>query len=122
MLAKMKVRDNHFCQFCLGEVDYVEHFFYDCRICQQLWDHVKQILNVICGENIMFNAKEVLGICKNDEYNTEEWKLINLCLLVGKVCVSKHKYGTHSHLKSLFDYELMIREKIIPLQFLWYFK
>ena len=123
MLAKMKVRDNHFCQFCLGEVDYVEHFFYDCRICQPLWDHVKQILNVICGKKIMFNAKEVLlGICKNDEYDTEEWKLINLCLLVGKVCVSKHKYGTPSNLKSLFDNELMIREKSIPLQFLWYFK
>ena len=71
----------------------------------------------------MFNAKEVLlGICKNGEYNTEEWELINLCLLVDKVCGSKHKYGAPSHLKSLFDNELLIREKSIPLQFLWYFK
>ena len=66
----------------------------------------------------MFNAKEVLlGICKNDEYNTEEWKLINLCLLVGKVYVSKHKYGTPSHLKSLFDNELMIRKKTFLCNF-----
>ena len=121
MLFKMKLRDNHFCQYCPNEIDYIEHFFYHCRVCLPLWDHVFCVLSAMCGKRMTFSARDVLlGVCKSDVYSTEEWGVINLCLIIAKMCISKHKYGTPSHLKSLFDKEFLFRKKYVPEQFLWF--
>ena len=74
MLFKMKVRDNHFWQYCPNEIDYIEHFFYHCRVCLPLWDHVFCVLNAICGKRMTFSATDVLlGVCKSDVYSIENW-------------------------------------------------
>ena len=45
MLKKMNVRNSEMCSFGCGEKDYIEHFFFSCRVAKKLWCHVENVLH-----------------------------------------------------------------------------
>ncbi len=44
-------------------------------------------------------------------YNKANRKLINSYILIGKMCISKFKYGSYNNINMLFDYEVTLRTK-----------
>lgn len=123
LLSKMKIRDNKMCSFCPQEIDYIEHFLFDCRICQPLWLHIENILCVLLETRLHLDTKQVLfGIWDGSEFSRVQQNLINLCLIIGKMCISKYKYGTPMHIQLMFDREFTLRKSQVPPRFHSYFE
>ena len=118
MLSKMKVRDSQNCVYCPDKVDYIEHFFFYCSKCILLWKHVENVLMVLLERRVIIDVKSVIfGMLKDDSLHQVERKLVNLSILVAKMCISKFKYGTPVNIIHLFDSELLMRHKQIPFEF-----
>ena len=116
MLTKMKIRDSNKCQYCPSETDYIEHFFYFCTKCVTLWKHVESILSCILERRLVISAQDaILGVLHCEDSHSKELELINICILVAKMCVSKYKYGKPYHLPIMFDSEMRLRVKQLPI-------
>ncbi len=110
LLAKMGITENNRCPHC-NEIEYIEHFFFSCQISRLLWSHIEAKLDSDYGIYIQFEEKSILfGVVEG--YNSMMRKLINTHILIGKLCISKFKYGTYHNITNLFDYECTIRERI----------
>ena len=100
----MKIRDFIKCNFCPDTTDYVEHFFYECRISKSLWRHIENIIAVRVNKRTNLDVMSVLfGISNSDILSKAELKIANLYLLIGKLCISKYKYGKPIAITILFD-------------------
>ena len=112
MLTKMKIRDSNKCQYCPSETDYIKHFFHFCTKCVTLWKHVESILSCILERRVVISAQDaILGVLHCEDSHSKELELINICILVAKMCVSKYKYGKPYHLPIMFDSEMRLRVK-----------
>lgn len=106
MLQKMGISDSPNCETC-NVIDYIEHFFVSCSKIKCLWLEIDRIVHARFGRHIALTEKDILmGI---DSNNKEEYKFINKLIIVGKVCISKFKYGKHANLLILFSNELEYR-------------
>ena len=78
--------------------DYLEHFFY-CKRVKQLWNEVNSIIHVHMGKNATLSVTTCLfGYYMRSQV---ENALINKLIIMGKLCVSKLKYGNHPNLTML---------------------
>ena len=111
LLVKMKLKSNANCEYC-NVLDTVEHFFFDCLQVKCLWSEVESIIAATFDKRIKLNAKMViLGITSGDIISsTKDLKLINLIVLLGKMCISKMKYGKNYGILPLFEYERRLRQ------------
>ena len=108
LLKKMSVANSDLCLHC-GEREYIEHFFFECEEMRSFWNYVEKEMSAIIGKNIKLQESEViLGITKG--YSLKILNLINLFILVGKMCISKIKYGAKRNIKLLFEFEINIRK------------
>eukprot|EP00745_Piridium_sociabile_P027227 TRINITY_DN43906_c0_g1_i1.p1 TRINITY_DN43906_c0_g1~~TRINITY_DN43906_c0_g1_i1.p1 ORF type:complete len:125 (+),score=13.01 TRINITY_DN43906_c0_g1_i1:655-1029(+) len=81
------------CFLCRGEVDYIEHFFFDCPPVSQFWSqfevdllHMKGIRLNVKVYDILFGIKHIIP---NDNENLKHF--INHLILIGKMCISIYK-------------------------------
>ncbi len=110
LLMKMGVTDNNQCVYC-NEIDYIEHFFYGCNLSRNLWSHVENTILVKHDIQIQLEEETVMfGLLEG--YNKSVRKTVNTYILIGKMCVSKFKYGSYNNIRTLFDYECALREKL----------
>ncbi len=110
LLSKMGVTESDRCPYC-NTTDYIEHFFFSCQVSRTLWTHIEQKLLTVQNVQIQLSEEVVLfGVV--DGYNSVLRKLVNTYILIGKMCISKFKYGSYHSITLLFDYELELREKI----------
>ena len=73
---------------------------------------------VLLERRVIIDVKSVIfGMLKDDSLHQVERKLVNLSILVAKMCISKFKYGTPVNIIHLFDSELLMRHKQILLEF-----
>ena len=111
----MKISDSQLCTHCLGGIDYIEHFFYDCAVCQPLWQHVENWLTSIIGKRVNIDAKMALcGLFKIENLGKTERQIINFFILIAKLCISKFKYGTPTNIIYLYERELILRKNQLP--------
>ena len=96
LLHKMKVKASPLCQVCQVP-DFIEHFFVDCvQICW-FWEFISSFIKSNTNKHINISRKNILlGITylENKELNQREVNFINFTILLGKLCISKFKYGT----------------------------
>ena len=92
LLHKMKIVENNKCSICKDEVDFLEHFFYDCLPVKQFWGEterfVKAKLQVTINltlNDILFGVNNKTNICKSLAAT------LNHILLIGKMCISIYK-------------------------------
>ena len=115
MLSKMKLRDSNKCLYCPTETDFIEHFFYNCAKCVPLWRHVECVLSFLLEHRVNLDVKRVLfGILDLEGFHSQEINVINLCILVAKMCISKYKYGKPYSITLMFDTEMKLRLKHLP--------
>ena len=108
LLHKMGKENSNICNSC-NVVDYLEHFFCDCIKTKPIWVYATNVirnkLNIsnftLSVENIMFNI--------NSDIHDNNSKFINYVIVIGKMCISKFRYGDHPCLLFLFERELRLR-------------
>ena len=109
LLKKMGVRDTENCAHC-NVPDYIEHFFVECNKVKGLWTEVENKLASVLGFRLTIpNHAKLLGFTDLKAVNKDAIRLINHIILIGKMCISKFKYGRHYNLIYLFESECQIR-------------
>ena len=112
LLSKMGLKDNNVCAFCDGNVDYIEHFFFYCPKINILWSYVADYFQIRFNIRITFTAEIVLlGLVNKTDLclNREQWSFLNHLIMIGKMCISKYKYGTPCNLNVMLYRELQLR-------------
>ena len=118
MLKKMNMCNSEMCSFGCGEKDYIEHFFFSCRVAKKLWCHVENVLHGVLERTVCIDITNVMfAFQTHPDLAKEERIFINLSLLIGKMCISKYKYGTQVNIALMFDRELSFRRKQFPVFF-----
>ena len=115
LLLKMGLANNDRCALCNTEIDYIEHFFFSCKIIEYMWKYVTGLIRQIASINITLNEKNVLfGIVTKEipELDKQKLKTINHILLIAKMCISKYRYGTPINLITMIEHEMLIRNVI----------
>ena len=101
---------NNKCSYCLLEVDYIEHFFIECKQIKPLWIKVSDIFHQKHYKRISLSDKNKLfGIIKSVELTSLEKKYLNHLILIAKMCISKYRYGTPINICIMFEQELTLR-------------
>lgn len=106
-LHKIGKEQDTICDVC-NEIDYIEHFFYYCKKIKSVWTEVNNIVSQQHNSLIRLSVTDVLfGYdIKDDDTNNS----INKIISVGKLVISKFRYGNHPHLISLLLSELQFRD------------
>ena len=113
LLLKMGIANTEYCTWCGVEIDYVEHFFFKCSKINHLWKHVEQTFYVKWKIKIVLDVHMVLlGIVDKKTFNLSNLQMdyINHLIQIGKMCISKFRYGTPINLVIMFDNDLQMRK------------
>ena len=116
LLQKIGETDNNLCSLCRNEIDFIEHFFFYCPKISKLWSFISDIINKELEKKIILTAEIILfGIqdYKLINVNPKRCKFINHLILIGKMCVSKFRYGVPFNIKIMFEIECSIRKVAI---------
>ena len=106
LLKKIGKRNSSKCQEC-NEEDYLEHFFFNCKLVRSVWCEIESIILEQIGRKVEISLTDSLfGFYKR---NKGENEFINRLIIIAKVCISKFKYGKHPNLTFLFKNELSLR-------------
>ena len=108
----MKIKINNLCSEC-KVVDYIEHFFFHCKVIKKVWIECQNYIFTCINQNINLNEKDVLFDYKVYETNTKEIRFINHVILITKMIISKYKYGKSIDIVFLFNHEINIRKKFL---------
>ena len=91
-------------------MDYLEHFFYECKQIANLWSHVSNTFNAKFGERVLPSRNDALFGVEHIEGLTKEMlKFLNHLILIAKMYVSKYRYGTPNPLTISFERECFLR-------------
>ena len=115
LLHKMKIKENNLCETCLV-TDYLEHFFVECSLVKDFWESMKSLMLRDINKSVSLNLESIMfGINKtnNREYTNREIKYINFVILVGKMCISKAKYGKVKNISMIFEHEWHLRKRTV---------
>ena len=105
----MKLKESPSCEFC-GVPDFIEHFFYQCQKVKKLWVEIEKELQSYLNCSIRITEKTVLiGDTGSSGNNRRELNQINKIIAIGKLTVSKFKYGKATDIVALYRAECCIR-------------
>lgn len=79
---------------------------------QNLWATVKSDIYTSTGTNIILNDEDLIfGIMEKSKFpDIESYIHANYLILIGKLCISKYKYGKSKQLKYLYDKHIDFRK------------
>ena len=105
----MRISPTEKCTTC-RETDFIEHFFFDCKIVSKLWKEVEREIQRLFSVKIQLSAERVfLGIISHKYVQKKDLEKINHILLITKMTISKYKYGNHPNLFNLFQQDMYLR-------------
>ena len=100
LLEKFGKTGSNLCEHC-NIVDTLEHFFFHCLLVRPIWSEVEKDLN-----GYKLTVREVmLGVPPKQN----EAKKTNLLILIGKLVISKFKYGDYPNIRLLYEQEKQLR-------------
>ena len=105
----MKVRDTNLCEAC-KEIDYIEHFFFDCKNVKALWKACADQIFKATGEIIKITPMQALFGFNPHMTRSKNNIYINHLMLIAKMVISKFKYGSGYDIIALFENEVRIRK------------
>ena len=111
MLEKMKIKPTAMCVTC-NVIDYLEHFFVACTELNNFWGKISN--KILAATNIptKLTTTNILFGVKNNElkqHTSSNIKYINHLILVGKLSISKFKYGNFKNIEFIFEQEWLLR-------------
>ena len=115
LLCKMKVRPNILCNNCQVP-DFIEHFFVECQLICDFWRHVFSYIRSFINLGFKLSTKDILlglDYSEKKDLRKKDINYINYIILLGKLCVSKFKYGENKNIYLIFESELNLRQKYL---------
>ena len=110
LLYQMKIKPSDLCKFC-GARGTILHFFFECKAVSQIWNEIKKLILIKTNYKISLTVQEVLlGVLPKKGIKKQDLYLINHLILIGKLVISKGKYGKVSNFISILEHELMLRK------------
>ena len=109
LLHKMGKETDNICNSC-NTTDYIDHFFFKCVKSKPLWSQANKIISIKLSINICLTVNDVMFNYHNNAFEDVNIKYINHVIAVGKLCISKFRYGKHPNLFILFERELRLRK------------
>ena len=106
----MKLAPSQNCQFC-GEIDFVEHFFFNCIKVKPLWIEINKDINASLG--VAFKVKEIDVITGAHDYqgiSSVILKEINHRIAIGRMVISKYRYGKGRNIFEIYETECCLRK------------
>jgi hypothetical protein len=88
LLQKMKIKQTDLCDYCKTNVDYTEHFFFECKYLKPFWKDVEFYLLQKLDKLIRLNVNVVMFGCYEENLLETERKYINNIILIAKMCIS----------------------------------
>ena len=110
LLLKMGITDTNKCPYCVNETDFIEHFFFHCQKIKILWKHIEDMYYIKFGQSVKITLIDVLIGRKKNSLTKEMYTLLNHSILIGKMCISKFRYGTPLNIILMFERECSIRK------------
>ena len=109
LLFKMKLKTSMNCTHC-NVTDFVEHFFFKCEKVRPLWNDIIKDVRLHLGVNLkLTEATVLLGIQKIDGVCKDSCLKINHAIAIGKVVISKFRYGKMRNIIEIYESESRIR-------------
>ena len=109
LLHKMKLKESPSCESC-GVPDFIEHFFYNCKKVKKLWVEIQKELQSNLSSSFKITEKTVLiGDTGSAATPKKELDKIHKTIAIGKLTVSKYKYGKATDIIALYRTECCIR-------------
>ena len=110
LLFKMKLSNTENCKHCKVK-DYIEHFFFSCEKVKPLWKEIEKDIQAFLGVRIVFDeATVLLGALDIPGVRKTVCNQINHLIAVGKVTVSKFKYGKGRNILEIYETESRVRK------------
>ena len=109
LLYKMRISDTDRCHFC-NEVDDTVHFFFQCTQVRPLWIEVAAEIDRFLGISVVLTeAMVILGVNIPHATSTELRKIYH-AIAIGKLAVSKFRYGPVRSLLEIYKTDSRMRE------------
>ena len=109
-LSKMGYANTENCKYC-NMLDTLEHFFYHCKEVKPLWINIQNDLQVSLNSLVTLNEKMViLGPYDLNVLSKDKLLKVNHFIAVGKMVISKFKYGPQRHILEIYETECRLRE------------
>jgi exonuclease III len=109
LLHKMGIRGSRQCSFC-NETDFIEHFFYECKHISKLWKDIENTVACNTGHKLSLSLTDVLFGVFHPTISNRVCTFVNHLILIGKMCISKIKYGKSAPILIIFENEVNIRK------------
>ena len=108
----MKIKESDDCLLC-NKKDTLFHFFFECSAVSSLWREVKKIILNRTGQSLSLDSNDVmLGIIAKKGIKKQDLCIINRIIMIGKLVISKGKYGKAPNFKTILEQELSLRNLI----------
>ena len=109
-LFKMKLKNTETCEWC-EEIDHSDHAFFYCNKMKPLWNEIENYFSAKTKNIHRIKKQDVMfGILKyQTDLKIKHLNLLNQLILIGKLTISKFRYGNRSDLIYMLHRELMLR-------------
>ena len=110
-LHRMGLSDSNVCAWCEdNEMETLEHFFFGCKKNKPLWLEIEKEVNIYLGKKIKLNQQIViLGPSLIPNLSRRDLLQINHVLAVGKLAISKYKYGPRRDILEIYTTDALVR-------------
>ena len=107
----MKIKETQNCEWCDCK-DFPEHFFVECKKIKHLWKEIEIKLKTHCSARIRLKQSDIMLGFHDSELTQQQIKFVNIVILVGKLAVSKFKYGKMVDIIFIFEKEMRMRSLV----------
>ena len=110
-LKKIGKYNSDCCKYC-NMTETIEHFFATCSSVTNLWSKIELTILLKTNLKIKLETTDIMFgfFPKGTNNDMKDVKLINALLLIGKLTISKYKYGKYCNILSLFEKECNYRK------------
>ena len=106
----MKISDTQNCKFC-KVIDVMEHFFFSCKKVKPLWEEIEKDIQAFLSVNIkLTQIMIILGVTDYHGSKAEVRKQINWVIAIGKMVISKFKYGRPRNIIEIYESDSRVRK------------
>ena len=109
LLTKMGIKNSELCEKCnLKET--TTHFFFECKMITFIWRELELLISANTNIKIKINAASaLLGYVPEVKITKKDHVFINKVILIGKLVISKIKYGPKRNPREVLETELRIQ-------------
>ena len=110
ILNKLGIAASNRCTYCEDNIDFIEHFFVECPKISILWSFIEGKIYSELNISMKLTAGDILlGCPRKGQMLSHDMRYINYLIIIGKLCISKYKYGTPVNIILLFESEIRLR-------------